>query len=57
MDNSRYTAGRNCNTAVSKLGGVQLRRCNIVSAVNMEDAHFSRIHDIERGVYGYKSLF
>ena len=46
------TLGRNCNTAVSNQGVVQLGRCNTVLSVNMEESHVSCIHDMEREVYG-----
>ena len=31
-------------------------RCNIVLSVNMEEAHVSRIHDKEGGVYDLTSI-
>ena len=52
------TLGRNCITAVPNQGVVQLGRCNnvIMLSVNMEEAHVSRIHDKEGGVYGLTTV-
>ena len=52
----RRTLGRNCTTIVSKPGVVQLGRCHNVLSVNMEEAHVSRIHDKEGGVYGLTTV-
>ena len=51
-DSLRVRLGRNCTTAIPDQGVVQLGHCNNVLSVNMEEAHVSRIHDKEGGVYG-----